>query len=135
MKGSAKTARIAGGRQGLARRANRYEAVARPGAVSKRMVRASSGKLERAGQDFRPSHIDDLQVDAHGLACLAAMHDLSAAARYADRVVLLKEGRLVADGPTSEVMTPELLSDTFDAEIVVGELPSGLPYVSATAAR
>ncbi|MBI4951280.1 MAG: ABC transporter ATP-binding protein [Myxococcales bacterium] len=54
-------------------------------------------------------------------ACLAVVHDLDAARRHADRVVLLKEGRVLAHGPVAEVMTPELLGKAFDARIVMGE--------------
>jgi iron complex transport system ATP-binding protein len=49
------------------------------------------------------------RVRERGIACLAAMHDLSAAARFADRAVLLRDGRLLAAGPVGEVMTPENL--------------------------
>lgn len=41
---------------------------------------------------------------------LAALHDLSLAARYADRVLVLAEGRVEADGPPEEVLTPERLA-------------------------
>jgi iron complex transport system ATP-binding protein len=53
------------------------------------------------------------------------MHDLNAAAQHADRVVLLKEGRILADGAVDEVMTAERLADAFDADIEVAELPGG----------
>jgi iron complex transport system ATP-binding protein len=60
------------------------------------------------------------------VACVVAMHDLDAAARVADTVVLLREGRTVASGPPVDVMTPTLLRETFDAELeaIVHE-PSG----------
>jgi iron complex transport system ATP-binding protein len=54
------------------------------------------------------------------LACIVSMHDLDAAARTADRVVLLRDGRVVAAGPPAEVMTTPLLRATFDAEVDVG---------------
>jgi len=60
------------------------------------------------------------EVSERGLACLAVMHDLSAAAQHADRVVLLKAGRVVADGSVAEVMTATTLGDAFDADIRVG---------------
>lgn len=69
------------------------------------------------------------EVSARNLACLAAMHDLGAAAHFANRVVLLKDGLVVADGTVDEVMTTELLSETFDAEIDVGHLADGRRYV------
>jgi len=58
---------------------------------------------------------------ARGLACVAVMHDLNAAAQYASRVVLLKAGRLVAAGTVDEVMTQAHLRETFDSDLYVGE--------------
>jgi iron complex transport system ATP-binding protein len=64
-----------------------------------------------------------------GLACLVSMHDLDAAARVADHVLLMRAGRAVAAGPPAEVMTAELLCRTFDAEVEVGvHAASGLRY-------
>jgi iron complex transport system ATP-binding protein len=69
-----------------------------------------------------------------GLACVVSMHDLDAAANVADVVVLLREGRVVAAGPPGDVMTPELLRATFDAEVDVGvHAASGRRYFVALA--
>ena len=46
-----------------------------------------------------------------GLTLVAAMHDLTLAAQYADRVLLLSEGPIVADGPPADVLTEEALRD------------------------
>jgi len=63
------------------------------------------------------------------LACIVSMHDLDAAARTADRIVLLRDGRVVAAGPPGEVMTAPLLRATFDADVDVGvHAPSGRLY-------
>ena len=61
------------------------------------------------------------EVDTGRAGCLAIVHDLEAARRHADRVVLMREGEVVANGPTGEVMTPAWLGRAFDAEIVEGE--------------
>ncbi|PXW33540.1 UNVERIFIED_CONTAM: ABC-type cobalamin/Fe3+-siderophores transport system ATPase subunit [Williamsia faeni] len=45
---------------------------------------------------------------AAGAAVLMVVHDLSLAAAYANRVILMKAGQMVATGPTESVMTPEL---------------------------
>jgi iron complex transport system ATP-binding protein len=52
--------------------------------------------------------LDELRV-AGGLTLVAAMHDLTLAAQYADRVVLLDDGAVVADGRPEAVLTEELL--------------------------
>lgn len=62
-------------------------------------------------------HRELLQRD---LACVAVLHDLNAAARYADRVALLQAGRIVAEGTVEEVMTYRRLTDVFETELYVG---------------
>jgi iron complex transport system ATP-binding protein len=51
-----------------------------------------------------------------GNAILAVMHDLSLAARFADRVLVVDHGALVADGPPAEALTPERLARVFGIE-------------------
>ncbi|HSG80072.1 MAG TPA: heme ABC transporter ATP-binding protein [Acidimicrobiia bacterium] len=48
-----------------------------------------------------------------GRAVLVVLHDLNAAARYADRVVVMTGGRIVAEGVPAEVFTEELLSEVY----------------------
>lgn len=60
------------------------------------------------------------EVAERRLVCVVVLHDLNAAARYADRVALLKAGRLVAWGTIEEVMTYRRLKDVFEAELYVG---------------
>jgi iron complex transport system ATP-binding protein len=54
------------------------------------------------------------------IACLLVVHDPNAAAQYADHVVLLREGRILAQGTVDEVMTYRLLRDLYDADLYVG---------------
>ncbi len=54
------------------------------------------------------------------LACLVVMHDLNIAAQFADRIVLLKDGSVVAQGPVAEVMTWKTLKETFDTDLYCG---------------
>ena len=54
-----------------------------------------------------------------------ATHDLSLAARYATRVVLLREGRVVAAGVPDEVITPRVCRDVFGVEAEVATTASG----------
>ena len=60
------------------------------------------------------------EVDRRGLACVAVLHDLNAAAQYADRVVLMKDGVVEADGSVDEVMTWRRLGDVFGVDLYVG---------------
>jgi len=50
-----------------------------------------------------------------GHTVLTATHDLTFAARVADRVVALKGGRILAAGTPEEMITPDLLGELFDA--------------------
>jgi iron complex transport system ATP-binding protein len=52
-----------------------------------------------------------------GLTLLAAMHDLTMAAQYADRVLLLAAGRIVADGPPAAVLTEAALAEHYGASV------------------
>ncbi|MFO0591335.1 MAG: ABC transporter ATP-binding protein [Polyangiaceae bacterium] len=60
------------------------------------------------------------EVAERQLVCVVVLHDLNAAARYADQVALLKLGRLVACGTIEEVMTYRRLKEVFEAELYVG---------------
>lgn len=62
--------------------------------------------------------VDQLR-GARGLTVLATMHDLSVAGEYADRLVLLAQGRLVADGPPDQVLTERLLAEHYRARVRV----------------
>jgi iron complex transport system ATP-binding protein len=62
--------------------------------------------------------VDDLRRD-RGLTVLATMHDLSVAGEYADRLVLLAGGRIVAEGSPGEVLTEETLSTHYGARVRV----------------
>jgi iron complex transport system ATP-binding protein len=48
-----------------------------------------------------------------GITVIAALHDLDHAANHADTVVVLDTGRVVAHGPPSDTLTPELIADVF----------------------
>jgi iron complex transport system ATP-binding protein len=59
----------------------------------------------------------------HAMAVVATLHDLNAAAMYADRVMLLKDGVAVACGPPLEVLTEENLRRVYETEVYVGRNP------------
>lgn len=63
-----------------------------------------------------------------GLTVVMALHDLQHAARYADRMIALSSGRVVADGPPSQVLTTVLLERVFGVKAnIVTDPASGLP--------
>ena len=66
----------------------------------------------------------------HGRTVVIVMHDLNLAARYAQRLVAMKDGVLVASGPPAEVLTERLMADVFDLEArVVPDPVTGTPMV------
>ncbi len=57
------------------------------------------------------------------LTVLMVLHDLNLAARFAERLVALRDGRVAADGPPDSVVTSELLREVFGIEGRVGRDP------------
>ena len=64
-----------------------------------------------------------------GLTVVMALHDLAQAARFSDRLIVLRGGRLVADGPPAAVLTPALLAEVFAVEAEVLTSSAGWPVV------
>ncbi|MGC2234886.1 MAG: heme ABC transporter ATP-binding protein [Pyrinomonadaceae bacterium] len=56
-------------------------------------------------------------------AVLLILHDLNLAAQYADRIVLLKAGKIVAQGKPREIFTGKIIRETFDLPVSVIEHP------------
>jgi iron complex transport system ATP-binding protein len=71
----------------------------------------------------------------HGLTVVMVLHDLNQAARYARRVVVLKEGEIYADGPPAEVLTPETLRNVFGVEGQVLPGPEGIELIIVPVGR
>ncbi|MBI2858652.1 MAG: ABC transporter ATP-binding protein [Chloroflexi bacterium] len=58
-----------------------------------------------------------------GITAIAAMHDLSLAARYCDRLLMIGNGRVAAEGTPEGVLTPANLKQVFGVEAVVFREP------------
>lgn len=63
--------------------------------------------------------------DQRGLTVLAVLHDLNLAAAFAPRVAILDEGRVVADGPPAEVLSPDLVRRVFGVRVDEARTPDG----------
>jgi iron complex transport system ATP-binding protein len=61
--------------------------------------------------------VHDLRDD--GLTILSTMHDLTLAGQYADRLVLLDRGAVVADGPAADVLSAENIAAFYGARVRV----------------
>ncbi|MFX4272657.1 ABC transporter ATP-binding protein [Propionibacteriaceae bacterium Y1685] len=62
--------------------------------------------------------IDQIRQDS-ALTVVSTMHDLTMAGEYADRILLLHQGRILRDGPPEEVLEPHLLARTYGATLEV----------------
>jgi len=71
----------------------------------------------------------DLLRAESGLTLVAAMHDLTLAAQYADRMLLLESGRIAADGPPGDVLTQDALALHYEAAVDVVAVGSRLAVV------
>ncbi|MGW0023100.1 ABC transporter ATP-binding protein [Rhodococcus sp. NPDC003383] len=62
--------------------------------------------------------VDSMRCEEN-LTVIAAMHDLTSAAQYGQRLVLLDRGRIVADGPPAEVLTADRIAQVYGARVEV----------------
>jgi iron complex transport system ATP-binding protein len=65
-----------------------------------------------------------------GATVVMVLHDLTLAGRYSDRLIVVGEGRVVADGSPWEVLTPGVLREAFGLEaLVIPDPSSGAPLI------
>jgi len=55
----------------------------------------------------------------HGQTIISTMHDLSLAGHFADRLVLLAAGRVMADGSAADVLTEQNMAEYYNADVTV----------------
>lgn len=58
-------------------------------------------------------------VDELDKTVVIVLHDINFASVYSDRIVALKDGRVVKDGPTDEIINSESLNEVYDMHIPV----------------
>jgi iron complex transport system ATP-binding protein len=72
--------------------------------------------------------VDRLRTE-HGLTVVSAMHDLTLAGLYADRLSLLHQGHVVATGDAAHVLRPETLGEFYGVSVTVHHEPDGTVVV------
>ncbi|MBE1466057.1 ABC transporter ATP-binding protein [Kibdelosporangium phytohabitans] len=81
----------------------------------------------------------DLVHDLHttrGTTVVMVLHDLNLAARYSDRLVAMRAGKIVAQGDPGDVLTEDLLRDVFDLDAKILTDPvAGTPMVVPIGSR
>jgi ABC-type cobalamin/Fe3+-siderophores transport system ATPase subunit len=76
----------------------------------------------------------ELLVDLNerdGTTIVAVLHDISLAAHFFPRVLVLDRGRLVADGPPADALEPGRIRDVFGVDPALVRLPAELPRAPA----
>jgi len=71
----------------------------------------------------------DAQTKKQGWITLMVLHDLNLAAQYADNLLVLKDGKLVASGHPNDILTPALVKNVYNVEADVTKDSSGIPFV------
>jgi len=72
--------------------------------------------------------VDSLRRE-HGFTVVSAMHDLTLAGLYSDRLALLHQGHCVATGPADQVLKAETLSEFYGVSVSVHHEPDGTVVV------
>ncbi len=75
------------------------------------------------------------QVATQGRIVMAVLHDLSLAARYADRIVVLDQGQLVATGAPEQAITPAMLESVYGVVATIERTAGGNLHISVRGER
>ncbi|GAA2836725.1 iron complex transport system ATP-binding protein [Aminobacter aminovorans] len=67
-------------------------------------------------------------ADSDRRTVIVVLHDINHAAVYADRIVAMKDGRIIADGPPAAVLRPDVLAQVFGYDMNVIDV-GGAPLV------
>lgn len=73
-------------------------------------------------------HLDQ-QTKQNGWVSIMILHDLNLAAQYADNLLVLKGGKLVAQGAPKDILTPELVHQVYGVHADVLHDSFGVPFV------
>jgi iron complex transport system ATP-binding protein len=84
-----------------------------------------------------PAHqLDTLEclrdVACGGAGVIVVLHDLNHAIRVADEVLLMCDGRIVAQGVPEDVLTPQSIARTYGVSAHIGTTPDGLRFIVTT---
>ncbi len=58
-----------------------------------------------------------------GITVIMVLHDLNLASRHCERLIVIKEGRVAYDGPTEEIICPDVLREVFGVEVYIVRNP------------
>lgn len=73
--------------------------------------------------------LKDLNVK-YGTTIVMVLHDINLSARYADYLFTVKKGRIIAEGPPNDIITSELIKETFNLDCrVINDPVSNTPLI------
>ena len=94
------------------------------------LARALAQQVEMLILDEPTNHLDikyQIQimdvVKSLGVGVLAALHDLNLTLMYCTYVYVMKNGRIVAEGPTEDIITAELIKEIYEVDCSVSRNP------------
>jgi iron complex transport system ATP-binding protein len=76
------------------------------------------------------NHIEGMQNN--GVTIVSTMHDITLGAMYAERIVIMQNGKVLLDGPSNTVIHSPELKHAFDDGITIHTLDNGRPVIVAT---
>ncbi|CUH67330.1 Hemin import ATP-binding protein HmuV [Thalassovita gelatinovora] len=82
--------------------------------------------LDPAHQIATMRSFTELASDGHSV--VVSLHDLGLAARHCTRLIVIDKGGVVADGAPKEVLTPDLVRDTFAISAFLQDTPDGIVF-------
>ncbi len=66
----------------------------------------------------------------NGISIVMVLHDLNQAARFSDRMIVLKQGEIHSDGRPADVVTAEMLAEVFRMAVhIIPDLENGTPHL------
>jgi iron complex transport system ATP-binding protein len=77
------------------------------------------------GHQQQVMELIDLVRREQGLTVVSAIHDLTLAAQYTDRLVMMSRGVVVADGPAQQVLTEERIMEHYQARVHIAATRDG----------
>jgi iron complex transport system ATP-binding protein len=72
---------------------------------------------------------------AGGRVVIAVLHDLTQAARWADRIIMLHDGQIIADGAPTDVLTPKILQQVYNIHARVEKDSQGHLFIAVDGTR
>jgi len=70
------------------------------------------------------------QLEGEGRTLVAVLHDLNLACRYASRLIVMKDGQIVGDGPPADIMTESLIEHVFELRcLLISDPLTGTPMI------